>query len=84
MTDIDVLNALWIRKPSYWLYNNHLIYKLVIENEDKATAYALNLLEDKIEKLDYNYIDIEVMVATAISCGATDNNTFIQRLEEKQ
>ena len=83
MTDIDVLTALWMRTPSYWLYDNHLIYKLVIENEDKATAYALNLLDDKIEKLDYDYVDIEPMLITAISCGATDNNTFIQRLNKK-
>ena len=83
MTDIDVLNALWMKRPSYWLYDNHLIYKLVISDSNKATAYALNLLDDKIEKLDYDNIDMEPMIITAIDCGATDNNTFIQRLNKK-
>lgn len=76
--DEIILRKLWTTKHGYWSFNNHYIFKLVIEGADKATAYAYNFVDKKVITLNYNKLDIDIMLEAAKECGYSDKNTFIQ------
>ena len=76
--DEIILRKLWTTKHGYWSFNNHYIFRLVIEGTDKATAYAYNFVDKKVITLNYNKLDIDIMLEAAKECGYSDKNTFIQ------